>query len=200
MTRFRITERPEKNNTEGSLDVDEGYIKLFRSMNKWEWYSDVNTKAVFLHLLLNANLEESRFRNHVVPKGSLVIGRKSLSETLGISEQSVRTALNHLKTTNEITIKSTNKFSIVTVVNWEKYQVFEKRLTNKSTNKLTNNQPTTNQQLTSNQPHLKKERNKEGKKERIDIYSVSTKSLGIFSSCGSWLQKQEYSTITRRSR
>lgn len=137
--------------------MDEGYIKLFRSMNKWEWYSDVNTKAVFLHLLLNANLEESRFRNHVVPKGSLVIGRKSLSETLGISEQSVRTALNHLKTTNEITIKSTNKFSIVTVVNWEKYQVFEKRLTNKSTNKLTNNQPTTNQQLTTEKEYKNKE-------------------------------------------
>ena len=41
--------------------MDEGYIKLFRSMTKWEWYSDTNTKAVFLHLLLNANLEETRY-------------------------------------------------------------------------------------------------------------------------------------------
>lgn len=137
--------------------MDEGYIKLYRSMNKWEWYSDVNTKAVFLHLLLNANLEESRFKNHVVPKGSLVIGRKSLAATLGITERNVRTALKHLKMTNEVTIISTNKFSIVTVVNWEKYQANAKRVTNKPTNELTNNRPTSDQQVTTEKEYKNKE-------------------------------------------
>lgn len=137
--------------------MDEGYIKLYRSMNKWEWYSDVNTKAVFLHLLLNANLEETRFKNYVVPKGSLVIGRKSLAATLGISERNVRTALKHLKMTNEVTIISTNKFSIVTVVNWEKYQANYKKVTNKSTNVLTNNRPASDQQVTTEKEYKNKE-------------------------------------------
>ena len=126
-------------------------------MTSWEWYQDANTTRVFIHLLLNANLEESRFKNHVIPKGSLVIGRKSLAETLGITEQNVRTALNHLKSTNEITIKSTNRFSIVTIVNWEKYQINKKQSTNKVTNNLTNNQPTTNQQLTTEKEYKNKE-------------------------------------------
>ena len=137
--------------------MDEGYIKLFRSMTKWEWYSDTNTKAVFLHLLLNANLEETRYMNHVIPKGGLVIGRKRLAESLGISEQNVRTALNHLKLTNEITIESTNRFSIVTIVNWEKYQASKRQATNKSTNNLTNNQPAVNQQLTTEKEYKNKE-------------------------------------------
>lgn len=137
--------------------MNEGFIKLFRSMINWEWYQDANTTRVFLHLLLNANLEESRFKNHIIPKGSLVVGRKTLAETLGISEQNVRTALNHLKSTNEITIKSTNRFSIVTIVNWEKYQVNKKQSTNKVTNNLTNNQPTTNQQLTTEKEYKNKE-------------------------------------------
>ena len=124
--------------------TENGYIKLHRSILNWEWYSDSNTKAVFLHLLLNANWEDSRFRGYKVPKGSLVIGRKKIAKELKMSEQSVRTSLEHLKLTNEITIKSTNRFSIITIVNWEKYQCFENESTNKSTIQLTNNQPTTN--------------------------------------------------------
>ena len=127
----------------------EGFIKLHRGLLKWEWYKDQNTKDVFLHLLLNANWEDSRYRGFEVPKGSLIIGRKKIAEELGISEQSVRTALEHLKSTNEITIKSTNKFSIATIVNWEKYQCWNEESTNKSTSESTNEQPTTNQQLTT---------------------------------------------------
>lgn len=124
--------------------MDDGFIKLYRSMLKWEWYQDQNTKSVFIHLLLNANWEDSRYRGHEVPKGSLVCGRKKLADDLGLSEQEIRTSLNHLKSTNEITIQSTNRFSIITIVNWEKFQGFKEESTNKPTNKPTNNQPTIN--------------------------------------------------------
>lgn len=137
--------------------MDEGYIKLFRSMTDWEWYQDTNTKAVFLHLLLNANLEETRFMNHVIPKGGLVIGRKRLATDLGISERSVRTALKHLKMTNEVTIETTNRFSIVTIVNWEKYQANPKRVTSKTASQVTNNRPTSDQQVTTEKEYKNKE-------------------------------------------
>ena len=149
----------------------DGWVKVHRKMLDWGWYADPNTKAVFLHLLLTANYQDTTYRGMTVHAGQTVIGRKALAEKLGMSEQNVRTALNRLKSTNEITIEVTNKFSVVTLVNWDLYQLDDDEVTNESTNKLTNNQPTTNQQLTSNQPHLKKERNKESKKERIDIYS-----------------------------
>lgn len=136
--------------------VDDGFIKLHRSILDWEWYQDQNTKSVFIHLLLNANWEDSRFRGHEVPKGSLVCGRKKLAKSLGLTEQEIRTSLEHLKSTNEITIKSTNKFSIITIANWEKYQGLREESTNKTTNKTTNNQPTTN-----HIKEIKKLRNKE---------------------------------------
>ena len=126
-----------------------GYLKLYRSMTKWEWYKDTITKIVFLHLLLNANWEPSRYMGYEVPKGGLVIGRKKLAETLEISERQVRTALEHLKSTNEITIKTTNRFSIVTIVNWEKYQGLEEETTNKTTNTKSNKRPTSDQQTTT---------------------------------------------------
>ena len=82
--------------------------------------------------------------------------------------------MNHLKSTNEITIKSTNRFSIVTIVNWEKYQINKKQSTNKLTNNLTNNQPTTNQQLTTEKEYKNKELKnikEEIHKEEISINS-----------------------------
>lgn len=44
---------------------NEGYIKIYRQIRDWKWYSDGPTKDVFLHLLVTASLkinfiEESR--------------------------------------------------------------------------------------------------------------------------------------------
>lgn len=144
-----------------------GYIKLHRSILKWEWWDDANTMRVFLWLLLNAQYENSRYHGIEVPKGSLIVGRKKLSNEVGISEQSVRTALEHLKSTNEITIKSTNKFSLVTIVNWAKYQYRDdesnQQIDQQIDQQLTNNQPTTN--------HIKERKNI--KNERREEYSVA---------------------------
>jgi len=92
-----------------------------------------------------------------IKRGQLVAGRLELSKNTGISEQSIRTSLVKLKSTSEITIKTTNKYSVISINNYDEYQ--------QSTNKLTNNQPTTNQQLTTNEEY------KKDNKEKKDIYS-----------------------------
>lgn len=130
-----------------------GFIKLHRSMLEWEWYTDPITMRVFIHLLLNASFKESRFMGMEVHPGQVITGRKALAEQLNISEQNVRTALNRLKSTNEITIKSTKHFSVVTIEKWAFYQAvdnFANQQINQQTNQqLTNSQPTTNQQVTT---------------------------------------------------
>ena len=52
--------------------IEEGFIKLHRKMLQWEWYTDINTKTVFLHCLFMANWKDSRFMGVDVPRGSLV--------------------------------------------------------------------------------------------------------------------------------
>lgn len=129
---------------------DNGWICLHRKFSEWEWYKDANTMRVFLHLLLKANHKEGHWQGKVIKRGQVVTGRKSLAEDLDISEQNVKTALKKLKSTNEITITSTNKFSIVTIVKYDFYQNNDEQVTNKLTSNLTNNQPTSNQQVTTN--------------------------------------------------
>ena len=150
----------------------DGWVKIHRKMMEWEWYKDSNTKAVFLHLLLSASFKDSSFQGKKLEAGQVIIGRKSLAEKLGMSEQSIRTSLNRLKSTNEITIKPTNKYSIVTIVNWASYQLDDAEPTNKLTNELTNNQPTTNQQLTNKQPHYKNVKKVKKEKNVNNYYSL----------------------------
>ena len=140
--------------------MEQGFIKLHRSILDWEWWEDNNTLKVFLYLLLNANWEDSRYRGYEIPRGSLVVGRKKMAEPLHLSEREIRTAISHLKSTNEVTTKATNKFTILTITNWEKYQGFDSEVTTKATNKETNERPTRDQQATTYKEY-KNIRNKE---------------------------------------
>ena len=163
-----------------------GYIKLHRSILKWEWWDDINTTRVFIWLLLNAQWEDFRYRGYEVSRGSLVIGRKRMSKELRMSEQSIRTSLNHLKSTNEITIKSTNEYSLVSIVNWGKYQCLDFESTNELTNESTNNQPTSNQPLTTynNNNNYKNIRNEEiGMHEIEQVANLYNSSCIFFKPC-----------------
>lgn len=128
-------------------------------MTKWGWYKDQNTKDVFLHLLLEACYEPCFYRSVSLEVGQVAMTVAEISEKTGISVQSVRTSLNRLKSTNEITIETTNKFSIITLLNYSDYQGTNKQ----SNNQLTNDQQTTNKQLTNDSynKEIKKLRNKE---------------------------------------
>jgi hypothetical protein len=57
-----------------------------------------------------------------VKKGELVSGRKAISRDTNLTEMNVRTALEKLKKLKILTIKSTNKYSIISIVNWSFYQ------------------------------------------------------------------------------
>ena len=123
----------------------EGWIKLHRQFVNWEWFNDSKTVHVFIYLLSMACHKEKKFRGEVIKPGQLMTGRKRIAADTNLSEQNVRTCLEHLKSTNEVTIKSTKKYSVITIVNWELYQQ-----TNQVSNQqVTNNQPTTNQQVTT---------------------------------------------------
>lgn len=101
---------------------DLGFICLFRDFLGWSWYLDINTKVLFVHMLLKANWKEGKFRDITVPRGSFVSSYPHLAEECGLTINELRTALNHLKSTGEITVKSSSKYSVFTVNNYCKYQ------------------------------------------------------------------------------
>ena len=108
-----------------------GFIKIDRKLKDWQWSSNPNMVAIWLRLLLEANYQENQVKGLKLKKGQLVTTIRNLAEKVGLSQQQTRTCLLNLQITNEITIKTTNKYSIITIVKWDEYQVSNKLATNK---------------------------------------------------------------------
>lgn len=152
----------------------EGWIKVHRKLVDWEWYNDINVKVVFLHLLLTANHKEKQWKGQTILRGQKLTSIEHLADDVGLTIQQTRTALKKLKSTHEITIKTTNKNTLITIEKFNNYQ-FEIDEDNKQNNKqfnnlITNNQQTNNKQITTNKnekndnnDNIKKEKNKKRK-------------------------------------
>ena len=98
------------------------YVKISRKILDWEWYTDTNTKVLFLHILLKANWKPGRFQGTEVPRGSLVTSQQNMAIETGLTIKNVRTALKHLESTGEVAVKRHPKFSVITVKNYNQYQ------------------------------------------------------------------------------
>lgn len=139
-----------------------GYVKLYRQLIDWEWYQDPNTMRLFIHCLIKANYEDKKWKGTTIQAGSFVTSSTVLSEELQLSRAQIRRSICNLQNTKEIAIKTTNKTTIITVLNWAQYQDIETiKKTNKKTIKEPTTQPTNNQQTTT----TKNIRSKEYKEE-----------------------------------
>jgi len=149
----------------------EWYIKLHRQLIKWQRYQDGNTLRLFLHLLLKANHKDWYWMWVKILRWQYITWRTALAKDLKLSEQQVRTSLDKLKKSQNITIKTTNKYSIIEIQNYNNYQDNNQQ----DNQQITNKEPTNNQQITTN----KNKENKENKENIIskDIYSseIATK-------------------------
>lgn len=142
-----------------------GWIKLHRKILDWEWFTSPSTLQLFIYLLLRANKEDKKWRGILIKRGQLVTSVATISEETKLSTQQVRTSLNRLKSTNEITSKTTNRFTLVTVCKYESYQLYEEVEQQTKQQAL---QQTNNKQITNKQQQLKNNKNiRNNKKESI---------------------------------
>lgn len=128
--------------------MSDGYIKLHRLLLDWEWFSTPNMVTLWIYCLLRSSHKEHSYKGTTLKEGQFIDGRKAISARTGLSEQQVRTCLERLKSTKEITTESMGNFTLFTLNSWKKYQLSEND--NQGNNHaLTNDQPTINQGLTT---------------------------------------------------
>lgn len=132
-----------------------GYIKMWRKSLDAGWLRNHKLWAFWSWCLMKASHKEMDVivgyqKIHLLP-GEFIFGRHKASKELKMSEQSIRTCIKTmLKTHQNLTIKTTNKYSTISIVNWDIYQEEENKDNQQFNQQLTNKQPTTNQQLTTN--------------------------------------------------
>lgn len=98
------------------------FIKLDRNILQWQWYKDHNTKEVFIHLLLKANIKPHGFMGVTIGRGELATSIRSLADETGLTLKNVRTALKHLEATGEVAIKRHSRFSVISILSYDRYQ------------------------------------------------------------------------------
>ncbi|MCP4324155.1 MAG: hypothetical protein GY787_20325 [Alteromonadales bacterium] len=99
-----------------------GWVKLHRKITEWEWYSDVNTTRVFLHLLVVANHKDKKWRGIDIKRGQRLTSISALSKETNLTIKNIRTAIKRLKSTNEVASYSTAQHTVFTMVNYDLYQ------------------------------------------------------------------------------
>ena len=139
----------------------DGWIKLHRKLLDWQWYDDTTIVRVFLHLLLKANFDTKGWHDISIERGQLVTSIKNLAAETHLSAMQIRRALTQLQKTKEITIETTNKYTIITICNYAKYQCFDSGEQQTNNNQTTNEQQTNNNQTTTTKEikNIKKEKN-----------------------------------------
>lgn len=154
-----------------------GYIKLFRSMKDWEWFTDVNAAHLFVYCLLRANYTTQKWQGKTLKKGSFVTSLSNLADSTGLTIQQVRTSLKKLKSTHEITYTSTQRHTVINVCN---YCVFQNEKTNSNTNINTNsNKRITNEQHTDNKRITTDNKRKNIEREYRENFEILIKFAGL---------------------
>jgi hypothetical protein len=160
-----------------------GWIKLHRDIGEWVFKQSPKHMAVWIELLISANHQEKEFifneRVIRLKKGQLITGRCVLANKTGLSEQNVRTILKDLEINQQISQVKTNKYSIITITNWELYQDANQQ----NNQQVTSSQPASNQQPTTNKKDKKVNKVKKEEKNVLsleDWYSVLASTSDLY--------------------
>lgn len=102
--------------------TDKGFIVLDRAMSDWQWWDNMNGLGLWIHILVDANWKDGWFMGNKIPRGSFATSIKNLAEETDLSEKTVRNWLKKFEEAKQIEVKGTNKFTLIKVINYAKYQ------------------------------------------------------------------------------
>lgn len=155
----------------------EGWIKIHRKILENPIIcKDSDYLAVWIYLLLNATHKEIpalfKGKKIILQKGQLITGRKSMSNQLKISESKIYRIINDFKSEQQIEQQTSNQNSLITILNWDKYQQIEQ-----PNEQQMNNERTTDEQRVNTNKNDKNVKN--DKNERI--YNIPASEVEISS-------------------
>lgn len=142
-------------------NIPGGFIVLHRKMLNWEWYDDANTKIIFLHLLLTANYEQKKWHGITIERGQVVTSLRKLSDTLGLSKDTIMRSLKKLESTGELRREPTAGYTIITLKNYCLYQDVETRVRHERDTSATQARPDPTQHNKYNNDNNDNKENKE---------------------------------------
>lgn len=163
---------------------DKGYIKLWRKTLDSGIMSHPTAWQVFGWVLLNVAWKRTRYPTRYgiidLAPGQVATGRKKMAQELDSTERKIRTALDLLAKCEILTIKTTKTHSVITLVNWAKYQSDDAE--------TTNSRPTGDQRATTVK-EVKKER-KTYSEDFENFWTLYPRRTGKAAAWKAWLREK----------
>ena len=154
------------------------WIKLHRKSLDSRVFSDPFLWQLWCWCLMKANWKRGWKLSREIPPGSFATGELSAAEQLNVSGSKWRRGIKKLQEFGMVEAKATNRFTVISVVNWAKYQD-ERR---------TGDEPVTNQRRTGDEPVTTIEEGKKGRREETPSH---TQADGFEKEWQSWLDFRE---------
>lgn len=112
-----------------------GFIALHRKIEGHWIFEDPDYFRIWVAMLFAANFKEKEalMNGRVVnlERGQLVFGLNAWSARYGVTSRKLRTLLKHLENSGMIDKQTTNKYSIISITNYDEYQSSDKQTTSK---------------------------------------------------------------------
>lgn len=145
------------------MTIAAGWIKLHRQMLYSGWLREPLLLTFWIYCLLRANHVQGKVMINgmqlELQPGQFVTGRDAVYRDTGLSEQQYRTCQKRLKSMGSITTKTTNRYTMITVINWNTYQ--QKQVeANEPTQEPVNARPTSSQRATNDKQEVKTKKDK----------------------------------------
>lgn len=99
-----------------------GYVKVDRKMLESDLIHEPVTFTVFMYLLLSASYREVEYNGQQIHRGEAVVSYPRIASATGVTERQARTALSKLVKSGRVSVRRYPKFSVVTLLNYDKYQ------------------------------------------------------------------------------
>jgi len=145
-----------------------GYIKLYRDLKKWKWADCPSAVSLWIHILCGAYWEDGYYRGVQIKRGQYPTTTYKLAEEVGIHRHTVGAWLKRFESDNQITVNSYHKFSVITVINYDKFQSVEEKVVPQTVPQTV--PPTIPQTVPQTVPPINLKEYKEDKEDKEYIY------------------------------
>ena len=96
-----------------------GWYRQQRNLSERPWYKDSVMVHLYTYLKERAYVADGRYEGKLIRRGSCPITRSEISEVTGISPKTLDRNLKKLISYGEIIVKGNNRFSIITVCDYD---------------------------------------------------------------------------------
>ena len=154
-----------------------GFMRISRDkLDSWCWRGNMNKNYLMMYLLVKANFKDEPFETIIVKRGQLVFSYDRLSLETGMPLQTLRTTLRDLEKTNQITTKSTRKWSLLTICEYDSWQENSDK---SNTQSVTQTDTQTDTNIINKEIQELKEENKRLKEELTNVSKKKASSVFV---------------------